>query len=242
VALALLLALLPLSALANEEPDLKSMDLEQLMNIRVTSVQRKEQRLSRSAAAVTVITRDDIRRSGVSTLADALRLAPGLNVARTDSGVWAIGSRGFNGQFSNKLLVMVDGRSVYEPINSGVFWQTLDLMIDDIERIEVIRGPGAVMWGANAVHGVVNIITRRAEDTLGGFAEMGTGTEDRVLGRFRWGQLAKEGLAWRVSAQYGRRERSNSEADAGRFLPESPWASARLGFRMDWDRSNNERL
>ncbi|MEP7362641.1 MAG: TonB-dependent receptor [Acidobacteriota bacterium] len=239
---ALLLALTLSTVLAAEEPDLKSMDLEQLMNIRVTSVQRKEQSLSRTAAAVTVITREDIRRSGVSTMADALRLAPGLNVARVDAGVWAVGSRGFNGQFANKLLVLVDGRSVYEPINSGVLWETLDLMLADIERIEVIRGPGAVMWGANAVNGVINIITRRAEDTLGGYAEAGTGTEDRMLGRFRWGQQAREGLAWRLSSQYARRERLNGGADSASFLPESPWASARLGFRMDWDRGNEERL
>ena len=163
-----------------QEPDLTSLDIEQLMDIRVTSVQRKEQSVARSAAAVTVITREDIQRSGVSTLAEALRLAPGLHVARVGTGGWAIGARGFNGQFANKLLVMVDGRSVYHPVHSGVFWDTLDLVLDDVERIEVIRGPGAVMWGANAVNGVINIITRRPEETLGGNAETGTGTMENL--------------------------------------------------------------
>ena len=218
------------------------MDLEQLMNIRVTSVQRKEQSLARSAAAVTVITREDMRRAGISTLPEALRLAPGVHVARVDSGAWAIGARGFNGQFANKLLVMVDGRSAYHPMNSGVFWDGLDLMLDDVERIEVIRGPGAVMWGANAVNGVINIITRRAEDTLGGYAEGGTGTEDRMLGRVRWGQRWKDGLAWRLSGQYGRRNKLESEEGGRGGEEESPWSSGRLAFRLDWDRGRNERL
>ncbi len=142
-----------------------SLDIEQLMNMEVTSVSKKAQTLPDSAAAVFVITQEDIRQSGVTSIPEALRMAPGIEVARIDTNKWAISSRGFNSRFANKLLVMIDGRTVYTPAFSGVYWDVQDTLLEDIERIEVIRGPGAALWGANAVNGVINIITKNAIDT-----------------------------------------------------------------------------
>src|SRR5688572_2332831 len=141
-----------------QQPALTELTLEQLANVEVTSASRRLRKLSESANAVFVITREDIRRSGATTLPEVLRMAPGVHVAHIDSNRWAVGVRGNNDRFSNKLLVLVDGRSVYTPIFSGVFWETQDTLLEDVERIEVIRGPGATMWGANAVNGVINII------------------------------------------------------------------------------------
>ncbi|MCP5111915.1 MAG: TonB-dependent receptor, partial [bacterium] len=145
---------------AGQEQDLGSLSLEQLMTIEVTSVARKQQKLMRSAAAIYVITSEDIRRSGLRSIPELLRMAPGLHVAQIDGNKWAISSRGFNGRFASKMLVLIDGRSIYTPLFSGVYWEMHDLPLEDIERIEVIRGPGATMWGANAVNGVINIITK----------------------------------------------------------------------------------
>lgn len=168
-----LLALVCLAAMATpagaqtRPPDLGQLSIEDLMDIKVTSVSRKEQRTMDVAAAVFVITRDDIRRSGMTTIPDLLRLAPGVNVAQINANKWAVTVRGFNGLYAAKLLVLVDGRSVYNRLFSGILWDGEDLMLDDIERIEVIRGPGAAIWGANAMNGVINIITRPAADTQG---------------------------------------------------------------------------
>jgi len=140
--------------------DFADLDLEELLNVEVTSVSRKSEMLSNAPAAVYVITGEDLLHSGVTTIPDALRLVPGIVVARIDSNKWAVTSRGFNGLFANKLLVMIDGRSVYTSTFSGVYWEDQDTLLEDIERIEVIRGPGASLWGANAVNGVINIITK----------------------------------------------------------------------------------
>lgn len=156
--------------------DLTELSLEGLMNIEVTSVSKKTEKLSKAAAAIFVITQEDIRRSGVTSMAEALRLAPGIEVARVDAHPWAISAHGFNDVFANKLLVLLDGRSIYTPLFSGVFWDQQDTLREDIERIEVIRGPGATLWGANAVNGVINIITKRARDTQGGLLTAGGGT------------------------------------------------------------------
>ena len=150
--------------------DLTEMSIEDLMSMEVTTVSRKAQRLSDSAAAVFVITNEDIRRSGVTSIPEALRMVPGIEVARISANSWAVTARGFNGQFANKLLVLMDGRSVYSPIYSGVYWDVQDTLLEDVDRIEVIRGPGASLWGANAVNGVINIITRPASQTQGGLA------------------------------------------------------------------------
>src|SRR6266404_4625813 len=153
------------SAQSKDLPDVTAMSVEDLMNVQVTSVSKRSQKLSDAAAAIFVITQEDIRRSGARSIPEALRMVPGLEVARIDENKWAIGSRGFNGRFDNKLLVLIDGRSVYTPLFSGVYWNVEDVMLEDVDRIEVIRGPGATLWGANAVNGVINIITKPASST-----------------------------------------------------------------------------
>jgi iron complex outermembrane recepter protein len=169
------------------DADLKSLSLEELMEIDVTSVSRRAESLVRAAAAVSVITGDEIRRSGANSLPDALRLANPLHVAKVNQRVWAISARGFNQSTANKLLVLIDGRSVYTPLYSGVFWDVQDVLLEDVDRLEIIRGPGATLWGANAVNGVINIITKKAADTQGGLALAGGGEEERGFGAVRWG-------------------------------------------------------
>jgi iron complex outermembrane recepter protein len=155
-------------AQAVSESDLTELSIEDLMEQKIISVSKTEQAFSDTAAAVFVMTQDDLRRTGITNIPEALRMVPGVQVARIDSNKWAITARGFNGRFANKLLVLIDGRTVYTPSFSGVYWETQDLVLEDIERIEVIRGPGASVWGANAVNGIINIITKSAEDTQGG--------------------------------------------------------------------------
>src|SRR6266568_1352057 len=147
--------------------ELKKLSLEELLNIEVTSVSRRPEKLSETASAIQVITQEDIRRSGATSLPEALRLASNLQVAQVDSRQWAISARGFTSTTANKMLVLIDGRTVYTPLFSGVFWDVQDVPLADIDRIEVISGPGATLWGANAVNGVINVITKRAKDTQG---------------------------------------------------------------------------
>src|SRR5208282_3037427 len=155
-------------ASCQQKPDnLTNRSIEDLMNIEVTSVSKKEEKVSRTAAAVFVISQEDIRRSGATNIPDLLRMVPGMQVAQINSSTWAITARGFDGQYTNKLLVLIDGRTVYSPVFSGVFWDAEEIPLETIERIEVIRGPGATVWGANAVNGVINIITKSARDTQG---------------------------------------------------------------------------
>ena len=169
------------------DTDLVSLSLEDLMTLEVTSATRKAQSLADTAAAVFVITNEDIRRSGATSIPEVLRMVPGVTVAQIDSSKWAITARGFNGRFASKLLVLIDGRTVYSPLFSGVFWDVQDMLLEDIERIEVIRGPGATLWGANAVNGVINIITKKATDTTGGLVSAGAGSYERVFGGIRYG-------------------------------------------------------
>lgn len=166
---------------------LKQLSLEELMAIEVTSASRFPRPVAETPAAISVITREDLRRSGVRTLPDALRLATGVHVAQFDSRTWSVGARGMNASTSNKMLVMIDGRSVYTPLFSGVFWDVQDYLLADVDRIEVIRGPGAALWGANAVNGVVNIVTETAAETQGGLVQVGGGTEHEGFGALRWG-------------------------------------------------------
>ena len=147
------------------QADFKKLTLEELLDVNVTSVARKAEPLGQTAAAVTVITSEDIRRTGVTSIAEALRLVPGMQVARINASTWAISARGFSSQLSDKMLVLMDGRTVYSPVFAGVFWELQDLVLDDIERIEVVRGPGATLWGTNAVNGIVNIITKSSHQT-----------------------------------------------------------------------------
>lgn len=160
---------------------LKDLSIEELSNIEITSVSKRDEKLSDAPTSVFVITSEDIRRSGATSLPEALRLAPNLQVARISANEYAISARGFNSTAANKLLVLIDGRSVYSPLFSGVFWDVQDVMIEDIERIEVISGPGGTLWGVNAVNGVINVITRSANQTQGGLAVAGGGNrEDRA--------------------------------------------------------------
>src|SRR5580693_8257371 len=159
-------------------PDLSDKSLEDLMNMQVTSVSKKEQKLSQVAAAILVITQEDIRRSGATNIPDLLRMVPGLDVAQINGNTWAISARGFNLQFANKLLVLIDGRAVYTPLFGGVYWDTQDVPLEDIDRIEVIRGPGATVWGANAVNGVINVITMSSKATEGGLLVASAGSKE----------------------------------------------------------------
>jgi iron complex outermembrane recepter protein len=153
----------------NTAGDLSNVGIEQLLEMEVTSVSKGEQKMSTVAAAIFVITQDDIRRSGVTSIPELLRMVPGLDVAQLDGNSWGVSSRGFTNLWSNKLLVLIDGRSVYSPVFSGVYWESVDVPLADIDRIEVIRGPGATVWGANAVNGVISILTKSTKDTPGGF-------------------------------------------------------------------------
>ena len=210
--------------------DLTQIGLEDLMNLTVTSASRHEQRLSDIAAAVTIIGRDQIRSCGATTLAEVLRLVPGLQVAHIDANMWSISARGFSGRIANKLLLLVDGRSVYSPVFSGVYWDEQDLLLEDIERIEVIRGPGASVWGANAVNGVINVITRDAHDTPGTMFSATSGTEELGGGSARWaGPLGTDG-AVRV---YTRGAARAAGAILGRDSAWDSWQALFAGFRAD---------
>jgi iron complex outermembrane receptor protein len=214
------------------QADLTQLSLEQLMQVEVTSVSRKEQKLSRTPAAVYIITQEEIRRSGLTTVAELLRLAPGLHVAQINASTWAISARGFNGRFAGKMLVLVDGRSVYTPLFSGVYWEMQDLLLEDIERIEVIRGPGAAMWGANAVNGVINIITKHARQTQGGLVSAGAGNIEDAFGAIRYGGKAGANFHYRFYSKTSQRDHMlTSEGGAGG----DGWRSSRTGFRTDWD-------
>lgn len=210
--------------------DLVTLSIEDLMDIRVTSVSKKAQRLSEAAAAVFVISGDDLRRSGARSIPEALRMVPGLQVARIDASTWAVSSRGFNGRFADKLLVLMDGRSVYTPLYSGVFWNLQDTLMEDIERIEVIRGPGATLWGANAVNGVINIITKNAADTLGGVVTVGGGTLERGFGGARYGFSLGRSTSLRL---YGKYHDRNDGVYADGNNARDGWHAVRGGFRLD---------
>jgi iron complex outermembrane recepter protein len=210
--------------------DLASQSLEDLMNVEVTSVSKKEQKLSRVAAAISVITKEDIRRSGATNIPDILRMVPGLDVAQIDSNTWAISARGLNEQFSDKLLVMIDGRSVYTPTFGGVYWDTLDVPLEDIERIEVVRGPGGTVWGANAVNGVINIITRKASETQGGLVVAGGGNLAEEFGTVQYGGSLGKSTDYRAYAMYRNQDHLpglNGEPGG------DGWNALRGGFRVD---------
>lgn len=207
------------------------------MKIEVTSVSKRPERLSDAAAAIYVITNEDIRRSGATSIPEALRLAPGLEVARQDSHTWAISSRGFNDEFANQLLVLIDGRSVYTPLFAGVYWDVQDLPLEDIHRIEVIRGPGAALWGANAVNGVINITTRAAKDTQGLLVSGGAGNEERGFGTVRYGGKLGENAFYRVYAKYVNRD--DSALPDGSDANDN-WSMWRGGFRFDWEPTDDD--
>ena len=214
------------------DPDqLADLSVEQLLDLKVTSVARREETVSHSPAAIYVITQEDIRRSGARSIPDALRLAPGMDVAQVDAHTWAVSSRGFNSVFANKLLVLIDGRSVYTPLFSGVFWDAQDVVIEDIDRIEIIRGPGAALWGANAVNGVINITTKRVEDTQGGLITTGGGNEERAFTTFRFGGRVNDDFHYRIFGKATGRDDSEL-LDGGAANDGS--RMGRIGFRVDW--------
>jgi iron complex outermembrane receptor protein len=194
---ALLAAGTAVKAEAPGDVDFTKLSLEELMDVEVTSVSKRRQRVADAAAAIFVIGQEDIRRSGATSVPELLRMVPGVDVARIDASKWAVSIRGFNARFSTKLLVLVDGRSVYNPLFSGVYWNAQDVVLEDVERIEVIRGPGATMWGANAVNGVINIITKSAKDTQGVLLSAGGGTGEYGFGTARFGGKAGDKLAYR---------------------------------------------
>lgn len=206
------------------------MNIEDLMNVKVTSVSKKEQRLSRTAAAIFVITQEDIRRSSATNIPDLLRMVPGMDVGQINGSTWAISSRGFNAQFSNKLLVMIDGRIVYTPYFAGVYWDTLDVPLEDIDRIEVIRGPGGTIWGANAVNGVISIFTKKAGDTRGGMVEGGGGNIDAGFATAQFGGNAGQATDYRVYSKY---LNQNQNLDLNGQNGEDGWHMLRGGFRTD---------
>ncbi len=217
--------------------DLASLSLEQLSTIQVTSVSRTKESLSSSAAAVAVVTADDIRRSGVTTIPEALRMVPGVHVARQNSNTWAVSARGFSSSNSRNLLVQSDTRSIYTPLFSGVFWDAQDYLMEDIERIEVVRGPGASLWGSNAVNGVVSITTKNSKDTQGLYAEALLGNEERGAG-IRYGGKTKENIYYRVFLKHSDRDSSYAPAAES----EDDWDLTHMGFRTDWDDNDDDRF
>lgn len=219
--------------------DFTSFSLEDLMAVEVTTASKRAERASDAAAAVFVLTRDDISRSGAVTVADALRLVPGVNVAQINANSWAVTVRGFNSRFSNKLLVMIDGRSVYTPLFSGVLWDQQNIVLEDVERIEVVRGPGGTLWGANAVNGVINIITRSSRDTQGVLVKAAGGDDYQAQALIRVGGKLGENGAFRV---YGKFEQFDENKTAAGVEANDDWRNFRGGFRTDYDLSARDTL
>lgn len=220
--------------LARADSDLANMDIEQLMDMSVTTVSKREQTFGSAAAAIYTIREEDIRRSGATSLPEVLKLAPGMEVARINNSLWAVSARGFNSHFSNKLLILIDGRSVYSQAFSGVHWDEQFPAIDDIQRIEIIRGPGASLWGANAVNGVINIVTYDSEQTQGTQFVVGSGNEELLFARTRQGFKLNE-ITGRVNVQY-------REVDPARFRRTGEPAQDRytaysISTRLDWNPS-----
>ncbi len=205
---------------------------EQLFSATVTSVSKSSEKLMDAPAAIFVLTGEDIMRSGATSIPEALRMVPGVQVARTHGGGWAVSVRGFNSGLANKLLVLMDGREVYDQLFSGVYWDVQDTVLEDIERIEVIRGPGAALWGANAVNGVINIITKHARDTQGGLVSAIAGNQDRAIGTSRYGGKIGENAFYRAYAKYINRDEERTLADLGARDGQQAY---RAGFRSDWE-------
>ena len=226
------------AAAGDNQVPLKNLSLEQLSQIEVTTTSKEPVPTNRVAAATYVITSEDIRRSGVTSIADALRLAPGVEVSRISSDYWAISIRGLQSNFSQYVLVLIDGRSVYTPLFAGVYWDVQDMPLEDIDRIEVVRGPGATIWGPNAVNGVVNIITKSSADTKGAMVETVDGTQDRTMDTVQYGGSIGKTGSYRAYARGFLRE---PEYHAN-GLDFDQWHQERGGFRMDWTPQKNSFL
>lgn len=219
--------------------DLRNKSLEDLLNVEVTSVSRTPQRLGEVPSAIQVLTSEDIRRSGATRLPEVLRLASNLQVAQISSSNWAISARGFNNALANKLLVQRDGRTLYSPLFAGVFWDSQDVLLEDLERIEVVSGPGATLWGANAVNGVINITSKSAADTQGLLLKAAAGTDWRGLGAIRYGGRLADNVQYRV---YGEISDHDGLPLANGFEPENDWRIGQGGFRLDWQATGRDDL
>lgn len=232
----LLLSLLsPLRGLAQpalSPKELKRLSVEELLNIEVTLVSRTPEKLTEAASAIQVITGEDIRRSGATHLAEALRLVANLQVAQLSSSVWIISARGFNNVFANKLLVMIDGRTVYTPLYGGVLWEQQHALLEDIDRIEVVSGPGGTLWGANAVNGVINIITKSAKRTEGLYASVAGGDFINNMEALRYGGKIGDRISYRL---FGKHFSRDATASATASNNHDAWTMTEAGFRVDWD-------
>ncbi len=218
--------------------NLKQLSLEQLGDLRVTTTSKEPEEVWRTAAAIYVLTQEDIRRSGATSVPEVLRLVPGVEVARIDSSSWAVGIRGFGSGFSKSVLVLIDGRNVYTPLFAGVNWKLQNVMLEDVDRIEVIRGPGGTIWGTNAVNGVINIITKNSKDSHGTLASVGGGNIDQGTGEFRYGGGVGRHLDYRVYGMaFGRGPEFHIDGD--RF---DDWQLGQGGFRLDWDGQGKDRF
>ncbi|HEY0046325.1 MAG TPA: TonB-dependent receptor [Flavobacterium sp.] len=219
--------------------ELKRLSIEELMNINVTSVSKRAERITTAASAVQVITGEDIHNAGVKTLPEALRLAANLQVAQVNSSQWSISARGFNNVLANKLLVLIDGRTVYTPMYAGVFWDVQNVMLEDVDRIEVVSGPGGTLWGANAVNGVINIITKSSKETQGAFVETAYGNVMPGMVGARYGGKAGKDISYRF---YGTGFRiDNSLNDIGRSANDH-WGMSQGGLRADWEVSEKDNV
>lgn len=229
----------PPSTTATQAAALKQLSVDQLFDLEVTSVSKRPQRLSETASAVQVITHEDIVRSGATNLPEALRLASNLNVVQGTSASWSISARGFNASVGNKLLVLIDGRSVYTPLFSGVIWNMQDVLLEDIDRIEVISGPGGTLWGANAVNGVINITTKSAGDTRGLYLEAGAGPDAQDFGSLRYGGSIGSEVSFRIYGKYFDRDAEDFANGSGAH---DSWSRGQGGFRVDSNGSDHNHL
>ena len=218
--------------------DLGQLSLEQLMELEIFSASKKDERAFAAPAAVYVLTSDDIRRSGATSIPDALREVPGVEVVRIDGSKWGVAVRGFNDIFSDKLLVMVDGRTVYSPLFSGVFWETQEIALEDVERIEVVRGPGGALWGANAVNGIINIITHSAKNAQGPAISLGAGNENRARLSARYGLALGEDTYGALRLHYVLRDQLTRE----KMGAADGWSIARIGWRIDGKLAENDEI
>ena len=219
--------------------DLLNLSLAELSNVEVTSVSKTAEKENEAAAAIYVITQDDIKHSGATNIPDLLRMVPGVTVTQAGAHDWTVTARGFNGQFSNKLLVLMDGRTIYSPLFAGVIWDVQDTMLEDIDRIEVIRGPGATLWGANAVNGVINIITKNAKDTQGGLAVVSAGNQIKDIDSLRYGTKLADDSYVRTYAKF---TDCNSDSGPTGGSANDNWHKSQAGFRSDSKISDNDKL
>jgi iron complex outermembrane recepter protein len=228
------LCLLPVCGLAQTSfspRDIKKLSVEELMNLEVSLVSRTPEKLSEAPSAIQVITSEDIRRSGATNIPEALRLSPNLQVSQLSAHTWLISARGFNTIFANKLLVMIDGRTVYTPLYAGVLWEQQNVLLEDVDRIEIVSGPGGNLWGANAVNGIINIVTKQAGDTQGLYASVLAGTFIKDQAAIRYGNKAGK-VNYKFYGQHFNRGATKSATSGDN---KDDWSMSQAGFRMDWN-------